>query len=177
LDKNIAFFKNQKNIDHHISILEHILANINQSKNTYVELLNEPQCENVELLNQFYKHAINRIREKGYKNNLVIESNLAGAADTFYHLEEFFDYDDITFSFHFYGPIKFTHRKAYWTDEGSENILYFPYMDNDTTFNELFLLEKLKPVIDFAGKTDEHVFCGEFGVCAGSAARFKIEVD
>jgi len=164
LDKNIVFFKNQKNIDYHISILEHILSNIKQSKNIYVELLNEPQCESGELLNRFYKHAINRIREKGYKNNLVIESNLAGAADTFYHLEEFVDYDDITFSFHFYDPIKFTHQKAYWTDKGSKNTFYFPYMDNNITYNEIFLLDKLKPVIDFSGKTDKHVFCGEFGV-------------
>jgi len=164
LDKNIDFFNDQKIINQHITILEYILSNIKESKNIYLELLNEPQCNNDELLNQFYKLAINRIRKKGYKNKLVIESNLAGNTDTFGKLEEFFDYDDIAFSFHFYNPIQFTHQKAYWTDEGSDKTLYFPYINDNINYDENYLLKKLKPVIDFSRKTNKQIFCGEFGV-------------
>lgn len=164
LDKNVDFFKDQKIIDQHITILEYIISNIKDYKNIYLELLNEPQCENDELLNEFYKLVINRIRKKAYKNKLIIESNLAGSTDTFDKLEDFLNYDNIAFSFHFYHPIQFTHQKAYWTDKGSKNTLNFPYMNNNISYDENYLLKKLKPVIDFTKKTDKEVFCGEFGV-------------
>jgi len=163
-NKKVLLFKDEALIEKHIEVLDIVMHHVHKYDHVYLEILNEPQSDDDDALIDFYRRAISTLRNKNYHNKIVVDSNLGGNTDTIKKLEPLSDLEDIIYSFHFYQPEQFTHQKAYWTTQGSETSLDFPYYDGNVLINEEYLFERIKPVIEFKEKTDKEVFCGEFGV-------------
>jgi len=147
------------------------------------ELLNEITLPDTSPWNALVKKTVAAIREIDPLRLIVIGGNYYNAASELKNLDLLPD-DNILYTFHYYLPLSVTHQKAPWVPvlvkynrtlnypgekaEGLEKYaheLTHQFADEiDITFDKAYLRRYLMPAVEFAQKTGQPVYCGEFGV-------------
>lgn len=147
------------------------------------DIMNEPVAKDAEDWNRVAGECLKAIREVDTNRVVVIGSNEWSNARTFPKLRVFDD-ENVVYTFHFYDPFLFTHQRAGWggvtrfyqetvpypgSPPNIENYKDTPHYDAlkghaGERYNKDFLLEMIKPVLEFQGAVSAAVYCGEFGV-------------
>jgi endoglucanase len=159
------------------------------------ELLNEIVLPDSAPWNCLLQKAVDRIRRKDPERLIVIGGNFYNAASELVHLE-ILDDPFILYTFHFYEPMVVTHQKAHWAAgvfEYDRNMDYpgsAPHLDEFLASRPEFknVLEQysgkhldkstirsyLQPALEFAQKSGQSVYCGEYGVIEGAPMEARI---
>jgi hypothetical protein len=149
------------------------------------ELLNEINFESSEIWNEIIEKTLQTIRPLDSDRLILIGGNYYSSVDYLSNIRIFND-KKILYKFHFFLPLSVTHQKAYWLKglyEFNRQVDYpgtasglKPFLENnpeyqkrlaedaDIYFDRSYLLQRLKPAIDFAKKIGQPIHCGEFGV-------------
>jgi len=188
LDLNDIWDKNSHNRKRFLKILDFFSLRYRTCGNIIYEILNEPVAPENSWWLELAEECIRTIREHDNKNFIVAESNLWGLAKSFNIMKKFED-DRIIYSFHFYEPILVTHQFAPWVpfydfykkkvdypgkpEDYSESITKTVEKKNryflnflkgiDKFWDKNEILKLIEPVLQFRGKHNVPVFCGEFG--------------
>lgn len=147
------------------------------------ELLNEITLPDSSPWNALVKKTVAAIREIDPKRLIVVGGNYYNSANELKNLDLLPD-DNILYTFHFYLPLSVTHQKAPWVPvlleynhtinypgEKAEGLEKFVQESThvfaeelDTAFDKEYLRACMLPAVEFARKTGQVVYCGEFGV-------------
>lgn len=149
------------------------------------ELLNEVVLPSSEPWNKLAHRAHSEIREVDVDRRILVGGNQWNAARTLKEID-LFDDPQVSYTFHFYEPLPFTHQKAPWVEalKAFDTELVYPgdipglreaLADRPQEFELLtryvdyhmdkeFLREELQPALEFQQKTGLQLYCGEFGV-------------
>jgi endoglucanase len=149
------------------------------------ELLNEIVLPTSDPWNQLAHRVCKTIRAIDPERWIMIGGNYYNAVS---QLKEIKLVDDprVIYTFHFYEPLPFTHQKAYWVPglQAFDKELEYPgetiglgdFLSKNPPYNQRlekyvdikmdrqYLLEELRPAINFIEETGKPLYCGEFGV-------------
>ncbi|MGB8983103.1 MAG: cellulase family glycosylhydrolase [Anaerolineales bacterium] len=160
------------------------------------ELLNEIVLPESSPWNRLVRKMVERIRSIAPERLIVVGGNQYNAVDELQNIDVLDD-PHILYTFHFYLPLTVTHQRAPWIPpiieynrqidypgqeaEGLEHIVRkFPKdthrldREVDIRFDQKYLRAALKPALDFAERTGQPVYCGEFGVFEGAPLSTRI---
>lgn len=150
------------------------------------ELLNEIVEPDSSRWNVLATRLIHTIKEIDPNRYIIVGGNSYNATHELKNLD-LPDYDKLIYTFHFYEPFFVTHQKAYWSQsamdydtnlsypgpyEGMKAFLdkhpeyhYFNHLkDEDADFEAM--KRYFEPAVEFYGKKQVPLYCGEFGVIA-----------
>ena len=149
------------------------------------ELLNEVFLPTSDPWNALVRRAVAMIRKEDPQRMIVIGANRYNAPGELSSLEVTPD-PNLLFTFHFYAPLVVTHQKAPWIQAlveydrpvdypgfapGLEGFLQAHPEHRDRLGAEVgkrfdcwYLQSELQPCLDFSLRTNQPVYCGEFGV-------------
>jgi aryl-phospho-beta-D-glucosidase BglC (GH1 family) len=150
------------------------------------ELLNEIVLPDSGPWNRLVRQVVERIRSHAPRHLILVGGNQYNAADELANLELAED-PHILYTFHFYLPLTVTHQKAPWIPPIVEYDRELAYpgqaaggleaivrkYSGDThrldrelgiRFDKEYLRSMLEPALQFARRTGQPIYCGEFGV-------------
>jgi endo-1,4-beta-mannosidase len=155
------------------------------------ELLNEVVLPDSTLWNSLAGKTVSALRKIDPECKVMIGGNHYNAASELKNIT-LLDDPNVSYTFHFYEPLLFTHQKAPWTQVAREynQTLDYPgsyvglkeFLDRSPQFQKEYgwqvgwkldrslMLEFLQPALDFANQTGRDLYCGEFGVISGAPA-------
>lgn len=145
------------------------------------DVLNEPTISSWDTWKNLAQDTINYIRKYDTTRYVILNSHLKSSPSVFNTIHPCDD-PYITYGFHFYDPMIFTHQNAEWSHiypyykeqvkypgtppskAISERLPIEIEMEVHSNFDINFLEERLRPVLNFQKKYKKNVYCGEFGV-------------
>lgn len=119
------------------------------------DLLNEPIIENrrINILRDFYKNIIKRIRAIDRKRMIYLEGNVWAQHIEF--LRDLLD-DNTTVSVHTYGPLFYTFNLR--------TLQEYPGKVDGRVWDKKYMYKYLEPYYKFSQKNKVKIFSGEFGI-------------
>jgi endoglucanase len=122
------------------------------------EPINEPHYVDREKLTPWYRDVVAHFRTQDARTPLVIEgANYSGAEELLDALK--LDDTNLIYSFHFYHPHEYTHRRSF---NGR------PPAEYPGKWGRAALVERLSTAIRFRDRYQVPVLCGEWGVQTGA---------
>jgi hypothetical protein len=188
---NVLF--DQENAQHRfIALWEEIVRRYHRSGLPVIfELLNEVVLPDSGPWNRLAGKTVSAIRRIAPECKIMIGGNHYNAASELKNIT-LLDDPNVSYTFHFYEPLLFTHQKAPWTQVTREynQTLEYPgayvglkeFLDQapqyqkeygwqvDRNLDRSLMIEFLQPALDFADQTKRDLYCGEFGVISGAPA-------
>ncbi len=166
-EDNDAFFKSEQYKESYIDVWREIVGRYaNDVRGVAWDLMNEPHdaLANTQWL-PYAKKLTAAIREIDTLHTIVIEPPGWGWPYGFEHLLPVDD-DNVVYSFHFYGPMDFTHQRnngmltateEQWLARKYPGNIQGEYWDKTT------IRRNIQPAFDWAKKHNVKMWCGEFG--------------
>jgi aryl-phospho-beta-D-glucosidase BglC (GH1 family) len=166
-EDNDAFFSSEEYMNSYIDVWKEIVTRYaNDRRGVGWDLMNEPhdKLANTHWL-PYAKRLVSAIREIDTIHTIIVEPPGWGWPYGFEHLLPIDD-DNIVYSFHFYGPMDFTHQRnngmlkateEQWLSRKYPGILQGEYWDKNT------MRRHVQPAFDWAKKHKVKMWCGEFG--------------
>ena len=146
-------------------------------KHVIFEVLNEPVAPTAQIWNEIKDRLCKNIRRYA-ANPIIAGSNMWNWPSTFTELTPA-DTDQVTYCFHFYEPLLFTHQNAPWMQEpetkierdypgdyGKGFIRKYGLVMSDGTWDRDRFRKEIAPVAAFGEKYKVPIICDEFGVYA-----------
>lgn len=166
-DNNDTFFESENYMDSYIEVWKEIVGRYaTDQRGVAWDLMNEPHDNLANSRWQPYaKRLVDVIREIDLIHTIVVEPPGWGWPYGFEHLDPI-EGDNIVYSFHFYGPMDFTHQRnngmlkatdEQWQERKYPGFIQGKYWDKETIRSEI------QPAFDWAEKHNVKIWCGEFG--------------
>lgn len=166
-EDNDAFFNNETYMDAYVNFWRDLAGHYaNDKRGVAWDLMNEPHgnLANTKWL-PYAKRLVSEIREIDTLHTIVIEPPGWGWPYGFEYMQPIDD-DNLVYSFHFYGPMDYTHQRNNGMLGATEQQwLDLPYPGNieGEYWNKATIRRKIQPAFDWAKKYDVKMWCGEFG--------------
>lgn len=126
------------------------------------DLMNEPHGEVAKTeWSGYAKELTAAIREVDKTHTIMVEPQEWGWAHGFPLLEPTGDANTV-YSFHFYGPMDFTHQRRVTTDEEWAKLVYPGFIQGEQ-WNRSLIEIYLAPAFEFRDQHNVKIWCGEFG--------------
>ena len=166
-ENNDAFFSSEEYMESYIEVWREIVQRYaNDNRGVAWDLMNEPHDK---LANTHWfpyaKRLVAAIREIDTIHTIVIEPPGWGWPYGFEHLLPVED-DNIVYSFHFYGPMDFTHQRNNGMLQATEEqwlARKYPGFIQGEYWNKETIRRQIQPAFDWARKHNVKMWCGEFG--------------
>ena len=161
------FFSDDDYMDAYAAFWQEVAGRYsNDRRGVAWDLMNEPhgKLANTRWL-PLARRLVAEIREIDTIHTLVATPPAWGWPNGFQHMEPIED-DNIVYTFHFYGPMDFTHQRhngmlgateEQWLEREYPGHIQGEYWDKST------IRRHLQPAFDWARKHDVELWCGEFG--------------
>lgn len=149
------------------------------------EVLNEPVAPDAEIWNKIKDTLCKNIRNHAPKTPVIVGSNMWNWPATFPQMTPV-DIDHVTYCFHFYEPLLFTHQHAPWIrepeirmdreypgDYDNGFIRKYGFVMSAGVWNRDRFEKELQPVAEFRDKYKVDIICDEFGVYAPVPLKYQ----
>jgi hypothetical protein len=166
-ENNDAFFESEAYMDSYIEVWQEIAARYAaDTRGVAWDLMNEPHdaLANTRWL-PYAKRLVAAIREVDSLHTIVVEPPGWGWPYGFEHLLPIDD-DNIVYSFHFYGPMDFTHQRNNGMLKATEEqwlARKYPGHIQGEYWDKATIRRHIQPAFDWAKKHNVKMWCGEFG--------------
>jgi endoglucanase len=171
-DNNDAFFTNEQLKAAYSDFWKEVAVRYAASEGIAYDLMNEPHDDLAESQWSGYaKELTGAIRQIDSVHTIIVEPPGWGWPDGFDHLEPTGD-ENTVYSFHFYGPMDFTHQRSggrhMSTTESQWKQRAYPGLIVSEWGSEYWDKEIMRPyvqkAVQFRDRHNVKLWCGEFGV-------------
>jgi hypothetical protein len=166
-EDNNAFFSSEKYMDSYIDVWREIVSRYARDRRGVAwDLMNEPHdvLANTHWL-PYAKKLVAAIREIDSLHTIVVEPSGWGWPYGFEHLLPIED-DNIVYSFHFYGPMDFTHQRNNGMLKATEEqwlARKYPGHIQGEYWDKATIRRHIQPAFAWAKRHNVKMWCGEFG--------------
>ncbi len=171
-DNNDTFFTNEQLKAAYRDFWKEVAVRYADSEGIAYDLMNEPHDNLAQTeWSGYAKELTEAIRQIDSVHTIVVEPPGWGWPDGFDHLEPTGDANTV-YSFHFYGPMDFTHQRSggkhMSTTESQWKQRVYPGLIVSEWGSEYWDKEKIRPyvqkAVEFRDRHNVKIWCGEFGV-------------
>ena len=173
-DDNDKFFSNDRWLEAFKDFWLEVATRYRDKGPIVYDLINEPWGQEARRRwNSYAKELTAAIREIDTRHTIMVVPPEWGWPNGFQHLEPTGDRNTV-YSFHFYGPMDFTHQRGerghMTTTEAQWRERTYPGFIQGERWDKDRLREEVQLAVEWRDKHGVTMWCGEFGVAPGLAA-------
>jgi hypothetical protein len=180
-DDNDKFFGNERWLAAYREFLREVAARYKDQGPIVYDLVNEPWGKEARRRwSSYAKELTAAIREVDPRHTIMVEPPEWGWPEGFQYLEPTGDRNTV-YSFHFYGPMDFTHQRGkqghMTTSEEQWRDRVYPGFMQGEKWDKQRLLKEVQTAAAWRDKHGARVWCGEFGVARWARGAYRWTAD